>query len=538
MVKRILPLLSAAVLVPLSSGATIPVRVVGTTQTQAVLLYNAPDANACTISVLDSSSNPVNDTNLTLFAGADSDLRGGNIATGTSRVTVVGKRTSELAADGKLYSRALQADSLYTFQVSCNGGSARGSASFRTRTIPLGNAGPDPFPFNDKGYGNYAYPTVDYADPSKTYVDPQTGILLKRLTTPGYGSPGVFTLFAPFVAYDLAGTWQNVQNVLAQDGQFATYSGPGGPSNSIFVPTPTYQGQRAYMPYSENYIDDMKARLNGFGDQQSSVDRTVSVCLTADGGQTCVGNTLTFVLPLATASEISGPGTFPAPFFGGWGAPSIQADWVTADFAGNSPSVTVNHSVVTNTTPLLVGTYQFAFPSNLRSGMHIRIAGSAPTCPGNDCTIVSGTDATHLTIQQDLGVSFAGAATTLTAAVSGGATSISVANASGFIPNFAMRSIYFLNVESDSVQCTGLSGNVFSGCTGVTNGHAGGAAVTSSSLRLRTLASRSGSKQVWEQFVWTLSNTTMWLLPITLWAMREKASFVEAMSPPTTPPTA
>jgi hypothetical protein len=118
MVKRILPLLSAAVLVPLSSGATIPVRVVGTTQTQAVLLYNAPDANACTISVLDSSSNPVNDTNLTLFAGADSDLRGGNIATGTSRVTVVGKRTSELAADGKLYSRALQAETLYILSKS------------------------------------------------------------------------------------------------------------------------------------------------------------------------------------------------------------------------------------------------------------------------------------------------------------------------------------------------------------------------------------------------------------------------------------
>ncbi|MFZ0592798.1 MAG: hypothetical protein WAM39_20225 [Bryobacteraceae bacterium] len=483
MVNRIASLVAAAGLfITASAASTIPVQVIGTTQTRAVFAYNAPDTNACSVTVLDSSNNVAHDTDPTLFSGAGNDLGPGNLATGTYRTVVVGRRTSDLALDGKLYSRALQADSPYTFQVSCDGGASTGSITFRTRTIPVGNSAPDPFPFNSNGYGNYAYPSIDYSNTATTYIDPQTGVLLKRLTTPGYGSPGTHTELYPLYAYDLSGNWTNAQNVLAQDGQYASYSGAGGGSDAIFLPTASAEGQRAYIDYSENYVDDMLARLNGYGDQSNAADRSLSVCLTVDAGQTCIGNTLTFTLPQSTAAEVDGPGTYPSPFFSGWGAPEIQVDWMAADFGGNSRSVSAVHTTVINTTPLLFGTFQLAFPSNLKPGMHIHIAGSAPTCPNNDCSIVSGTDATHLTIQQDLGASFNGINTTLTSAVTSGASSVSVANTSGFIKNFYGYPIYVMNVESDSVTCTALSGNTFSGCSGIGNNHASGAAVTGNSF--------------------------------------------------------
>ena len=163
----------------LSGAAIIPIRVIGVTSTQAVLVYNAPDANPCSVIATDASNSPANDTNTSLFPGADSDTRLGNLAVGTSRTIVIGKRTSDLGSDGHMYSRALQADSQYLVQVNCGAGANTGQVSFRTQTIALGNSAPDPFPFNSNGYGNYAYPTVDISDSAKTYVDPQTGALLK-----------------------------------------------------------------------------------------------------------------------------------------------------------------------------------------------------------------------------------------------------------------------------------------------------------------------------------------------------------------------
>ena len=304
MVKRIV--FAYAAIAVYSSAAQITPIVLGKTSTQAVFTYKAPDANACSVQVFDAANVVVNDTNGVLFPGEDSDNRAGNLVNGSSRVIVVGKRNSDLGSDGKMYSRALQADSPYTLQVTC--GANRGTLNFRTNTVALGNSAPDPYPFNVNGYGNYGYPSVDYGNTSKTYVDPQTGVLLKRLTTPGYGSPSIYSALNPLYAYDLAGTWTNWKNALGQDGQFASYSGPGGAANALFVSAATAEGQRAYMDYSENYVDDLLARLNGYGDQSNSADRTMNVCLTADAGQTCLGNTLSLVLPKSSAAEVTAPG--------------------------------------------------------------------------------------------------------------------------------------------------------------------------------------------------------------------------------------
>jgi hypothetical protein len=476
-------LLAALGAVGFSYAAAIPVRVIGVTPTQAVFAYNAPDSNSCSVIAADGNGNTVHDTDTTLFPGADNDLRPGNLATGTSRTVVIGKRTSDLGSDGKMYSRALQADSQYQLQVNCRGGASTGQVGFRTQTIALGNSAPDPFPFNSNGYGNYAYPTVDMSNTAKSYVDPQTGALLKMVTQPGYGSPGITAARQPMYVYDLAGTWNNPQTILSQDGQYASYSGAGGASNALFVPTPTSEGQRGYIYVNSNYLDDLLARLNGYGDQANSADRTVQVCLTADAGQTCKGNAISIVLPQGAAAEVTGPASFPQAMFSGWGSPIFTADSFVADYAGSGRSVSVANKVVTNTTPLLFGA-QLAFPLSLPSGTHIHIAGSAPTCPNNDCTITQAIDGTHLQIQQDLGSSFSGAQTTLSSALTPGATTVNVADSSGFIRNYNGGLIYALTIESDSVQCTGVSGNTFSGCSGVGQAHASGVSVTTQSFVL------------------------------------------------------
>src|ERR1019366_3437406 len=56
---------------------TFRVRVVGTTNTQAVLAWSAPDSNPCSVQVSESNSlSPlVHDVDATLFTGADSDAR-------------------------------------------------------------------------------------------------------------------------------------------------------------------------------------------------------------------------------------------------------------------------------------------------------------------------------------------------------------------------------------------------------------------------------------------------------------------------------
>ena len=476
-------LLAALSFVSLTAAATIPIRVIGVTSTQAVFAYSAPDSNSCSASVVDGNSNPSHDTDTSLFPGADSDLRAGNLATGTSRTIVIGKRTSDLASDGRMYSRALQADSQYQLRVNCAGGGSTGQLSFRTQTIALGNSAPDPFPFNSNGYGNYAYPTADISNPAKTYVDPQTGALLKMLTQPGYGSPGITAVRQPMYVYDVAGTWSSPQNVLSNDGQYARYSGPGGAANALFVPTPTSEGQRGYIYVNSNYLDDMMARLNGYGDQSNDADRTIQICLTVDAGQTCSGNPISMVLPQGTAAEVTGPGSFPKAMFSGWGSPIFTADAFVADYAGGGRSVSVANRVVTNTTPLLFGA-QLTFPLSLAAGTHIHIAGSAPTCPNNDCTITQAIDGTHLQIQQDLGANFGGAKTTLASAVGAGATTVSVTDATGFIRNYNGSMIYALTIETDSAQCTSLSGNTFSGCSGISNAHAAGTTASSNSFVL------------------------------------------------------
>src|SRR5581483_7665539 len=207
--RGIILLLAAA----LASAANIGVSV-ETTPTQAVLAYRpTPNPTAsCTISLSNSAGAIPDDVNPALFANANVDTAHVVVNNGGLRKLTLGIRAAQLAQDGCMHSRAYQAASVYSGSVACNGGTDTGSFRFQTQTPSLGNSAPDPPPFDANGFGNFAWPTVDFTDQSKSYVDPQTGVLLKRFTN---GLSNVYKNgTTPAYAFDLAGAWTTPNNIL------------------------------------------------------------------------------------------------------------------------------------------------------------------------------------------------------------------------------------------------------------------------------------------------------------------------------------
>jgi hypothetical protein len=159
------------------------VRVAGTTNTQAVLTYTAPDSGACTVRVSQQSSlTPlVHDVDPNLFPGSDQDTRPESIAAQNSRVFVVGKRVTERAVDGRNYSRALEAYAIHYYQVTC--GSVVWTGNFTTANIPFGMTYQDLPQLDPTNPGATITPTL-LNDRTQTIVDPHTGALIRRISLP------------------------------------------------------------------------------------------------------------------------------------------------------------------------------------------------------------------------------------------------------------------------------------------------------------------------------------------------------------------
>ena len=179
------------------------VRVVGTTNTQAVLTYSAPDDSACTVKVSQQASfTPlVRDVDPALFPGADQDTRPETVTAKSNRIFVVGKRITQRASDGKNYSRALETYATHYYQVAC--GSAVATGSFTTSNIPLGMTYNDVPQVDESNPGQWMIPT-QLQDRTQTIVDPQTGALLKRVSldaeagNKSYGYAGAFLTYGGF----------------------------------------------------------------------------------------------------------------------------------------------------------------------------------------------------------------------------------------------------------------------------------------------------------------------------------------------------
>lgn len=475
----------AIALLSLGSGVlfgqtSLPITLLGATSTQAVFSYVAPDSSPCRVQEgTDPGFTTVDrDVDPALFAGSDLDTRNGNIVNSAYRQIVVGFRGTATALDGSTYSRALQAAATHYLRVSCEGGLFTGSYTFQTQNPPLGNTAPDYIPFNPANFGNYGWPTINYTAPTSnpqanSYFDPLTGIQLVRWTAPGDGG-GVTTRSAWYGVSDPNSVWTNPSNILASSG-YASYSGPGGPNNALFMWGPSGIYRPSFTSTEFFALDDLQLGLNGYGDQSSAADRTLNACISADFGASCIdNNSIQLLFPQGNASTVWQPATYAAPILSGWGSPHVTNDMLTNTFFGNLAAV--NGSAVVWGGQSTFGNPVY-FPVNiLKPGMKIAISGTAPACPQNQCTIASIQDEQHLTIQQTLS-SWTPLFTTITSAVAAGANSFTVAAATGFVvdpwPNNGQ--VYALAIDTgasaDSLSCTTLTGNTFSGCSGINHSH-------------------------------------------------------------------
>ena len=154
--------------------------IVGTTPTQGIVEYDAPDDEPCRVeaSLVESFNPLINDVNPALFPGAGTDQRA--IRNGRHRTLVIGQRKAEPGINGRMYSRALQTATAHALRITCTGGD--GTIVFYT-TSTAGLA-PEPPPFHAAADGNFGVPDFDWSDRSKPVIDPQSGIAIYRIGDP------------------------------------------------------------------------------------------------------------------------------------------------------------------------------------------------------------------------------------------------------------------------------------------------------------------------------------------------------------------
>jgi len=275
-------------------GAIQNVSVLGTTATQALIHYTAPNNAPCNVEVSESPtySPLVYDVDGTKFASAPSDARPGAMPSGVERLFVIGKRAAEVGLDTIRYSRALQTATQHYFRITCPTTGDQATGTFQTTTIPFGASYAEAEAGDPNQPGVYAYPTLSVNDRTQQVVDPQTGLLIKRLTLPGDVNVAPGSAVPLQVARGSA--WSNLGNLGAADGNSATISGStaqvfmglnSGPYFNFQNWTEAaYQGATGAYGHFQVHLT---AAVNPGGKAPSNPDdATIIACLTKDGA-TC-----------------------------------------------------------------------------------------------------------------------------------------------------------------------------------------------------------------------------------------------------------
>jgi len=214
-------------------------RVLGTTATQAVIAYTAPDGNACTIQLSQSAGlTPLAlDVDPGTFANSNSDLsRPSTVTAGLSRTVVLGQRTAQYATAGtysgvRHFSRALQALTPYFGKITCPSTGDIVNFTFTTGNIPLGSTYGDPWLSDAAHPGDQPWPEAVGGLTPESFIDPLTGVLLQRIGVRG-NSWGAWPNFSMDTAYNQSqigtlcgtgGAWTNpCYAVSSTSGQYAT----------------------------------------------------------------------------------------------------------------------------------------------------------------------------------------------------------------------------------------------------------------------------------------------------------------------------
>lgn len=378
----------------------IQVKEVRTTATQAVLMFHAPDTANCTVQIaLDAAfTQPVFDSNTALFPGSQNCNRAGSVIEGNTVTFVAGLRRAQKATDNKFYSRALEANREFYYRITSGALSYDGKLT--TLNPPLGKSYGETYPYDEAAPGNYAWPTIDWTDRSKEYVDPLTGIVVKRMTGPRIAEYRTTTAAAAIAALDGAGSWTTPNQGAAIDGNTAVLTAAA--QDPLFIragvvcPAGFDCTRTARWTSVYRGIDDVQVSLKAWCASTACTDnvsgeRSVDICLTVDG-VSCATDWKTITAASSSAgAAVSFPSSFPSPLFAGWLGGNFQTPIARPDMGTFEGTVNTNGTAVT-----FAGGHLFPYD--------IWKAGSRIVINSIEYTIASVTNATQIVLTTDAGV--------------------------------------------------------------------------------------------------------------------------------------
>ena len=280
MTKRFLQRWAGLIFLCTCAAANTTLDIVPTAQQAVLNVKTDQSTDKCVLAVwtvnADRTQTPANDVNPALFAGSDQCRRDGNQTDGSDLVLVVGRRSAELDQSGvSKASRSLQCLTTYFYRLTI--GSDVVTGQFTTANVPLGNTYNEPV-FDRARPGEYAYPTIDWtaAGKAKVYVDPLTGIGVKRMSGPGELVPLVQTGMTFMSATPRDTGW-------TVSGLRAVYQGGNQSKLYYRIADPAWLGGA----YGKS-ADSVALVLSG---ASSSSGNPMNVCLTNDGFK-CAGATV------------------------------------------------------------------------------------------------------------------------------------------------------------------------------------------------------------------------------------------------------
>lgn len=404
----VLLLMGAIFFAPNLAMGQLVVQTSGISNTQALLAYRIEEGEApCVVEVWEGEQLPgvgqdrplVHDVNPALFEDAHLDNRSGNASFSGWRVAVIGQRRVSKATNNRLYSRALQTNTPHIARVTC--GAQVALVHFTTANLPTGATHPENPPFNADGFGNYGWPTIDWTNHDQTYIDPLTGVLLKRFTSAGEWGSRVNRTFAAGQAIATP-AWSTPQNALS--GATSSLAATSTADSPLFlaIKPETFPPGHLGGFFPDRGADDIAIRLYGSGNNSTAANRMVSVCLSIDSGQSCYSDSLPVTLPSGSANEVGlFPSSFPSAMYTGWGArPVRQEHWPRmgkVSVAAGTVTLTRNlyNAVVPSSEVDSNSVFDVAWPQ----GTRIWIQGSP--CAVQFCTVDSVLDGYHLKLQEE-----------------------------------------------------------------------------------------------------------------------------------------
>ena len=339
-------------------AADIPIKIVGSTETQILINYTATSSAACTVSAEDNNNGPtVNDLDPSKFPNANSDLartvangfRWPTLVNGMNRTVFLGGHDEvKQGSDGHWYSTALQVNSDHTINVTCNGGVDTGLTHASTHNLPVASTYPElPIPTPGSPLGGMPQPTIDWSAAGRIaqYIDPITGVLIQRITgaTDSFDDTQPQTMVWNGVL-DLNGAWTNPGNLIMNKSgsTLASTSTSNAPLFAAFGQDP---------PNTEMFADIL---VTPYGSASSS--NVISEwCLSTDSGQTCANYTPIDVTYQTSARSYGViPSSTISANFSGWGGMAVafgNYDLHNVSLSG----VSASGNTVTMDTPAPIG---------------------------------------------------------------------------------------------------------------------------------------------------------------------------------------